>query len=455
MKKTHLILCLLVLASRLCSQQSYFPKLTSQDMFVYENVVYSVVDSCELKLDIAVPKYLNFPAPAIVDFPGGAWRICNKSADDARFYAEYGFVGVSVEYRTSDIAIFPAAVHDCKAAIRFLRAHAKEYNINPDKIGVTGISAGAYLAVLLGTSDNNNYLEGDGGYPQYSSTVQAVVDHFGPIDFLNGNDTIGLGLKDFNSFSPSESPEALFLGGPLDERKEIAKLASPLTYIDANDPPILIIHGEKDGMVIIRQSELLFEALKKAGVKCEMLRIKNAAHQYRPYMYGVQINPSTEEIIGVTIKWFQQFLGIPDLDVNLIQKLQKERQSINASKKTNLYYKLTIDLPGKTKESYCEGQYTILCEGKVLDRGEISLKDLSTNENRIFQKKIIITGTDLQSKKIMWNFRGMIFDSELSEKFEPMYMQEEIFNETIEGIGFNIHIGKDRSFKIEKFVFRK
>jgi hypothetical protein len=208
-------------------------------------------------------------------------------------------------------------------------------------------------------------------------------------------------------------------------------------------------------MVIIRQSELLFEALKKSGIKCEMLRIKNAAHQYRPYMYGVQINPSTEEIIEITIKWFQKFLGVSDLDVNLIQKLQKERQSINASKKTNLYYKLIIDLPGKTKESYCEGQYLILCEGKVLERGEISLKDLSTDENRTFQKKIIIAGTDLQSKKIMWNFRGKIFDSELSEDYEPMYMQEEIFNESIEGIGFNIHIGKDRSFKIDKVVFRK
>ena len=455
MKKTHLILCLLASASSSCSQQSDPLKLTSEDMVAYENVIYSVVDNRELKLDIVLPKYLNSPAPAIVDFPGGAWRICNKSVDDARLYTEYGFVGVSVEYRTSDIAIFPAAVHDCKAAIRFLRAHAKEYNINPDKIGVTGISAGAYFAALLGTSDNDKYLEGDGGYPQYSSTVQAVVDHFGPIDFLNGNDTTGLGLKNINSFSASESPGALFLGGPIDERKEMAKLASPLSYIDANDPPVLIIHGEKDGMVIIRQSELLFEALKKAEVECKMLRVKNADHQYRSYMYGVQINPSTEEIIGITIEWFQKCLGIPDLNVNLIQKLQKERQSINASKKTNLYYKLTIDLPGKRKESYCEGQYTILCEGKVLDSGEITLKDFSTNENRTFQKEIIITGTDLQSKKIMWNFRGMIFDSELSEKYEPMYMQEEIFNQSIEGIGFNIHIGEDKSFKIDKVVFRK
>jgi len=128
-----------------------------------------------------------------------------------------------------------------------------------------------------------------------------------------------------------------------------------------------------------------------------MLRVKNADHQYRPYMYGVQINPSAEEIIGITIEWFQKCLGIPDLDFDLIQKLQKERQRINASKKTNLYYKLTIDLPGKTKESYCSGLYTIRCEGKVLESGEIILKDLSNNENRTFQKEIIIAGMDLQN----------------------------------------------------------
>jgi len=429
--------------------------LTSDDIIVYENVVYTVVDSCKLKLDVAVPKYLNSPAPAIVDFPGGAWRICNKSVDDARLYAKYGFVGISVEYRTSDIAIFPAAVHDCKAAIRFLRAHAKDYNINPDKIGVTGISAGAYFAALLGTSGNNDYLEGVEGFPKYSSNVQAVVDHFGPTDFLNGNDTTGLGLKEFNSFSASESPGALYLGGPINERKEIAKLASPLTYIDVNDPPVLIIHGEKDGMVIIRQSELFFEELKNAGVICDMVRVKNADHQYRPYMYGVQINPSIDEVIEITIKWFQKFLGKPDLNINIIQKAHKERQSNDASKVTNLYYKLNIDLPGKTKESFCKGQYTILFEGKVLDSGEIDLNDLSAQENRTFKNEVIISGIDLQGKKIMWNFRGIVFDSELSEKFEPMYMQEEIFNETIQGLGFNIYIGEDRSFKIDKVVFRK
>ena len=455
MKTTYLILAILVSASSSYSQISDYPALTNEDMIVHENIVYTVVDNHNLNLDIVIPKYLNSPAPAIVDFPGGAWKVCRKSVDDARFYARYGFVGISVEYRTSDIAIFPAAVHDCKAAIRFLRAHAKDYNINPDKIGVTGISAGAYFAALLGTSGNDDYLEGDEGFSGYSSNVQAVVDHFGPVDFLNGNDTTGLGLKNFNDFSMSESPGATYLGGPVEERKEIARLASPLTYIDKNDPPVLIIHGEKDGMVIIKQSELFYQALKNAGVICEMINVKNADHQYRPYMYGVQINPSSEEIIEITMNWFQKILGTPDLDLNLINKVHKERQSNVISKKTNMYYQLSLNIPGKTIESYCKGEYTILCEGKVLNSGEIDLKDLSVKENLTFHKDIIINGIDLQGKKIMWNFRGVIFDSELSEKYEPMYMQEEIFNEAIEGIGFNINIGNDKSFKIEKIVFRK
>ena len=198
-----------------------------------------------LKLDIAVPKHLNSPAPAIVDIPGGAWRRINKSTKDAVFYATYGFVGVSITHRTSDAAIFPAAVHDCKTAIRWLRANAEKYQINPDKIGVTGLSSGGHLAVLLETSAGENYLEGDGDYPEYSSSVQAVVDHFGPTNFMKMNDTTGLNLADSNDNFAENSAPSLFLGGPLQEKAELARLANPITYIDPEDPPTFIGHGEK------------------------------------------------------------------------------------------------------------------------------------------------------------------------------------------------------------------
>ena len=443
--------------SNLLSQKTIegFQKLSGEDITLYKDIVYKVINGHELKLDIAVPKYLNSPAPVIVDFPGGAWRRCNKSVDDAQFYAEYGFIGVSVEYRTSDIAVFPAAVHDCKSAIRWLRAHAEEYLIDPNKVGVTGISAGGHLAALLGTSGGDKYLEGDGEYPDYSSNVQAVVDHFGPVDFLVKDDTTGLGLSDINNLPDDETPGALFLGGPVQEKKRLAELASPLTYIDPKDPPVLIGHGEKDGMVLIRQSELLYDALKKAGVTSSFIRVKNADHQYRPYRWDVNVSPSISELNELTIQWFQKWLGTPDLNIKLIQNLHGERKNINVDKQYTFYYRLTIDLPGKTAESYCKGRFTVFCEGKALAEGDISIRDLSTEENRTFQKEIQISGIDLQDKEILWNFRGEIFDSSLPEKYEPMYMQGVTFDNMITGIGFNVQINQDKSFSIVKVVYRK
>jgi acetyl esterase/lipase len=428
--------------------------LTDDDILTHKDVVYRVVDGRELKFDIAVPKHLASPAPAIVDFPGGAWRVCKKSLDDARLYAAYGFVGVSAEYRTSNIAIFPAAVHDCKTVIRWLRAHAETYMIDPNNIGVTGVSAGGHLAALLGTSGGDKYLEGNGGYPEYSSSVQAVVDHFGPIDFLVKNDTAGLGLANFLVLPPAESPEALFLGGPVQENTELARRANPITYIDPKDPPTLIGHGEKDGVVLIRQSELFFEALQRAGVPTELVRVKNADHQYRPYRWDATVSPSVAELNAMTIRWFLKWLGTPDLNMDVVRKLHKERESNEASKQYGLYYKLTIDLPGKTKESYCKGRFALLCEGKVLAEGEIFLKDLSTEEKRTFQNDVVISGFDLHNKKLMWNFRGEIFDAQLSQKFEPMYMQGEPYDDSIRGVGHTIRIGEDRSFSIETVVFR-
>lgn len=272
---------------------------------LYENVTYSIVDGIELKLDIAVPNNLTSPAPVIVDIPGGAWRIIRKSSEDAMYYAEYGFIGVSITHRTSDIAIFPAQIHDCKTVIRWLRAHADEYNIDSDRIGVTGFSSGGHLAALLGTSGGDSYLEGDGPYKDFSSDVQAVVEHFGPTDFLKMNDGE---LSKIDHFSENSAP-SLLLGGPLQNKTEIAHLANPITYVDPGDPPFLIGHGEMDGMVIINQSELLYEALKNAGVTAEFVRVKNAVHMYRPYEEGVEVEPSIDDLNQMTVEWFQKWLG--------------------------------------------------------------------------------------------------------------------------------------------------
>ena len=410
-----------------------------------KDVVYSEVDGHHLTLDIAYPDNLLEPAPAIVDIPGGGWQVVRKSVEDAISYAKYGFIGVSMTHRTSDMAIFPAAVHDCKTVIRWLRANAQKYNINPDKIGVTGFSSGGHLATLLGTSGGDKYLEGTGGYPEYSSRVQAVVDHFGPTDFLRMNDKR---LADFIDHFAPDSPESLFLGGPIKEKPELVRLANPITYIDPDDPPILIGHGENDGMVIMSQSELLFDALKKAGVTAEFIRVKNADHMYRPNPKEAVVSPSVEEMNQKTMDWFKKWLGVP--------KFKPVKQKApNTDRSYKIYYKITIDLPGKDKNSYCKGTFMIRCGDQVLSRGTIDLTYLSNEEKRTFKKDIEITGIDLTSREMMWNFRGEIFDSKLNEKFEIMRMDGNDFSEDIEGIGFHIKIDETRSTKSEKKVYKK
>lgn len=425
--------------------------LTDDDVTIYKDIVYTVADGHELKLDIAVPKYLKAPSPVIVDIPGGAWRVITKSAEDAAYYAKFGFIGVSITHRTSDIAIFPAAIHDCKTVIRWLRAHAQKYQIDPDKIGVTGFSSGGHLAVLLGTSGGDSYLEGEGGFPEYSSQVQAVVDHFGPTDFLKMNDT---DLADKMDHFAADSPESLFLGGALKERADLARLANPIEYVDPKDPPTFIGHGEKDGMVIINQSELLYDALKKAGVATEFIRVKNADHMYRPYKWDAVVSPSVSEINEMTITWFQKWLGEPQLDMEAIPRRQTEPQTESFSE-TRLYYKLTIEIPGKTKNSYCKGRFMVFCGGETIAQGDIQMTDFSAPENRVFQQEFVITNMDLIGKDIMWNFRGEIYDSKFDESFTPMFMQGETYDPSIEGIGYHMQINDDKTFNIEKRVYRK
>jgi acetyl esterase/lipase len=450
-KRKKISSLVLIFFAAICISDSNPQILDKEDIEVHKDIVFTVVDGHELKLDIAVPKCLKAPAPAIVDIPGGSWRVVNNSTEDALFYAKYGFIGVSITHRTSDIAIFPAAVHDCKTAIRWLRAHAKEYNIDPDKIGVTGFSSGGHLAALLGTSGGDYFLEGNGGYQDYSSSVQAVVDHFGPTDFLKMNDSV---MPDRIDHFAANSPESLFLGGPLREKIELACLANPINYVDPKDPPLLIGHGEKDGMVIINQSELLYEALKKAGVSTDFIRVKNADHMYRPYKWDAEISPSIADMNRMTLEWFAKWLGKPDLDWDRIPDKEAE-PGIQSSKEIHLYYRLTVELPGESEKSFCRGRFQVRGGGEILAQGEVEMNDLSSEEKRMFQQELVITGVDLTGEEIMWNFRGEIFDAQLDEKFELMFMQGGTFDPSFEGVGYHFQINEDKTYDIEKKVFRK
>jgi acetyl esterase/lipase len=181
---------------------------------------------------------------------------------------EKGYAAASINYRLSQQALFPAQIEDCKAAIRWLRANAKKYHLDPRHIGVWGASAGGHLVALLGATGGVKDLEGEEGNLDQSSRVQAVVDWFGPTDFA----TIGKGLSD------PKSPVSRLIGGSPQENKEKAAKASPITYVGKDAAPTLIMHGDKDNLVPISQSEELAAALKKAGVEVTFQVVKGNGH---------------------------------------------------------------------------------------------------------------------------------------------------------------------------------
>jgi acetyl esterase/lipase len=184
------------------------------------------------------------------------------------------YVGFSVEYRLSNVATWPAQIHDCKAAIRWIRANADKYGVDPERIGVWGSSAGGHLVSMLGTSGGVKELEGENGSPDASSQVACVVDYCGPSDFLA-----------FAEKNPrvdhAASAISKLLGGSISELKNLAKQASPITHASSDDPPFLVVHGTKDDVVPIDQAERFYAALKKADVDATIVRIDGGGHGIR------------------------------------------------------------------------------------------------------------------------------------------------------------------------------
>jgi len=237
------------------------------------DIVYGDAGGRPLKLDLVLPKASGDQLrPLIVFIHGGGWRSGDKAGGVARvvpFVATGNYVGASIGYRLSGEAIWPAQIHDCKAAIRWLRANAAKYRIDPERIGVWGSSAGGHLVNMLGTSGDVKELEGECGSPEASSRVQCVVPFCGPANFLATR-----------RFEGGRSPSAvdLLLGGKLDDKQELAKQASPITYVTKDDPPFLIVHGTADNTVPFEQAEMFSEALKKAGVDVTLVKVLGGSH---------------------------------------------------------------------------------------------------------------------------------------------------------------------------------
>jgi acetyl esterase/lipase len=244
------------------------PMMEVANAAIQRDLVYKRVNGAVLTLDLYCPEKVSGPLPVIVWIHGGGWRRGRKEQCPAVALVQDGYAVASIDYRLTSTAPFPAQIEDCKAAVRWLRANASTYHLDPDRIGVWGYSAGGHLAALLGTSGGVPELEGDGDNMQYSSQVQAVCDVAGPAD-----------LPAMTNLGPRRiSAIEGLLGGPLEKDKAKAIVASPIHYISKNDPPFLIVHGEADRVVPVEQSQRFYEELRKAGVNAT-LKILPVGHQ--------------------------------------------------------------------------------------------------------------------------------------------------------------------------------
>ena len=247
------------------------------------DIPYADNENPRQRLDLYLPRSAKKagPLPLVVFVHGGAFIFGDRKLDPApgdpsgirlmlALVSSGEYAGASIGYRLSTEAKWPAQIHDCKAAIRWLRANAGRFGIDPNRIGVMGTSAGGHLAAMLGTSGGVAALEGDlGRHLDVSSRVTCVIDEYGPTDFLelHGRDN-----------RASDTPAAKLIGGPLPDHVDAARSASPLTYVDAANPPFLIVHGTKDGFVSIKQSELLFAELKKKNVEVDFFPVVDGGH---------------------------------------------------------------------------------------------------------------------------------------------------------------------------------
>ncbi len=231
-----------------------------------EGVVYAR----GLKADVYIPVEAAKPVPVILFLHAGGWLQGDRKfgPDLGRFFTQRGFAMVSIDYRLSNEALFPAAVHDVKTAIRWMRSVAGEYGFDPNRIVVWGLSAGGHLAALAAISADTDFVADDDPYREFSSSVQAVVAGYPPVDF--------------NQFAADEgSFETKFLGAPLSTIPKLVRQANPAAYVKGpGAPPILLVHGSDDATVPSSQSEMLFDALGVAGNDVTMCLIEGMGHGF-------------------------------------------------------------------------------------------------------------------------------------------------------------------------------
>jgi len=285
---------------------------------VYRDLPYAATDNPRQTLDLAVPKKIPGEThPVLVFIHGGGWQRGSKDRGLSWMsrYLDGRLAAVSIGYRLSGEAQWPAQLYDCKAAIRWIRAHAAEYNLDPDRIAVSGASAGGHLASMVGLTQGMAALEGNvGPDTNESSRVTCVINFFGPSELLT------LGKTPAMDHDAPDAPEAKLFGGPMQEKRELARAASPLTYVRPGAPPFLIVHGDRDRLIPFRQSVQLDERLGEAGVPSRLVKMIGGHHGFQnrklderlrlfiqKYLYGEDVSEVSEEPIDLTVerwRWF-------------------------------------------------------------------------------------------------------------------------------------------------------
>jgi len=270
------VLALLLVNKDLIAKDATIEK--RKDQTAYLDLEYAKVDGHSLKLDLYVPNTKRKPH-LVVFFHGGSWRGGSKKTCHVHWLTKHGYAVASVDYRLTDVATFPAIIHDCKGAIRFLRANADKYGIELGNVAVSGASAGGHLAMVVATSNNVKALEGTvGGNLKHSSSVQAGLGMFCPTD-LHYDATTNAARWD-NKGSPIYD----FLGGKPSEKLELAKQASATFHVSKDDPPIVLLAGGADKPGPTIHGKLLKAAYDKAGLDLTFQIIDGAKHggpQYR------------------------------------------------------------------------------------------------------------------------------------------------------------------------------
>ncbi len=259
------------------------------------DVTYCTPDGIPQKLDVYYPKS-GGPWPVFLYIHGGSWRELDKAEGAGwKYLNDYGILVVSVNYRlaTSDIK-FPAMIEDVMCAVRYLRAHGAEYNINSEKFGALGASAGGHLAALLGTADSSAGFD-VGEYLDQSSRVQAVITMSGLSDFTQPVEG-GVSMAIYFAFGALAGTNPTLLAP-----------ASPVTYVTPGDPQFLILHGDQDGVVPIQQALTLDEKLKEAGVPATLVIVKGGDHGLNP-LPGKTASPTWEEISKIILEFLQKNL---------------------------------------------------------------------------------------------------------------------------------------------------